>query len=117
MPCVGNVPADTGTTRLAASSHHVAQQYKSESGMKLSCIESTAPSEDAVLTVANNEDCAVPKRTSLPSMLPPPLLGTRGLIDGYRCNLGIAASLAAIDDRNAPRNSRAMTANKTQPWR
>ena len=39
--------------------------------MKLSCIESTAPSEDAVLTVANSADWPGPKRTSLPSMLPP----------------------------------------------
>ena len=31
--------------------------------------------DEAVVTVANNADCAMPKRTSLPSMLPPTCVG------------------------------------------
>ena len=40
------------------------------SGVKLSCMAITAPSEVAVVVTANSDDMAVPKRTSLPSMLP-----------------------------------------------
>ncbi len=41
------------------------------SGVKLSCMLFTAPQLASVVTVANSADCAMPKRTSLPSMLPP----------------------------------------------
>ena len=40
------------------------------SGVKLSCIELTAPHEVSVVTVAHRAELAMPKRTSLPSMLP-----------------------------------------------
>ncbi len=40
------------------------------SGVKLSCMAMTAPSDVAVVVTANSDDIAVPKRTSLPSMLP-----------------------------------------------
>ncbi len=36
-----------------------------------SCMPLTAPQDAAVVTVANNEVAAMPKRVSLPSMLPP----------------------------------------------
>ena len=39
-------------------------------GKKLSCIASTAPPA-SVVTVAKSEDGVMPKRTSLPSILPP----------------------------------------------
>ena len=41
------------------------------SAVKLSCIALTAPHDAAVVTTANRALAAVPKRTSLPSMLPP----------------------------------------------
>ena len=41
------------------------------SGVKLSWAESTAPVEVPVVEAANRPDIAVPKRISLPSMLPP----------------------------------------------
>ncbi len=41
------------------------------SGVKLSCIELTAPHEVSVVTVAQSADSTIPKRISLPSMLPP----------------------------------------------
>src|SRR5215831_13578868 len=39
-------------------------------GRKLTCIASTAPPA-SVVTVAKSEDGVIPKRTSLPSILPP----------------------------------------------
>ncbi len=39
--------------------------------MKLSCMALTEPLEAPVVKVAHVTDCGMPKRTSLPSMLPP----------------------------------------------
>ena len=44
---------------------------KPPSGVKLSCIALTAPHEVSVVTVAHSAELTMPKRTSLPSMLPP----------------------------------------------
>ena len=41
------------------------------SGVKESCIALTEPFEAAVVAVAQSAELAMPKRTSLPSMLPP----------------------------------------------
>ena len=41
------------------------------SGVNESCIALTAPLEAAVVAAANSAECAMPKRDSLPSMLPP----------------------------------------------
>ena len=41
-------------------------------GLKLSCIELTAPHDVPVVTVAKSAELATPKRVSLPSMLPCP---------------------------------------------
>ena len=41
------------------------------SGVKESCIALTAPHEAAVVMAANRPEASMPKRTSLPSMLPP----------------------------------------------
>ncbi len=40
------------------------------SGMKLACIALTAPHDAAVVITANSADATMPKRVSLPSMLP-----------------------------------------------
>ena len=40
------------------------------SGVKLSCMAFTAPQEASVVTVAKSAEAAMPKRVSLPSMLP-----------------------------------------------
>ena len=45
------------------------------SGVKLSCMELTLPVVKVVVTPANNPLWTTPKRTSLPSMLPPGWLG------------------------------------------
>ena len=39
--------------------------------MNESCIELTEPFDAAVVAVAHSAELAMPKRTSLPSMLPP----------------------------------------------
>ncbi len=39
-------------------------------GVKLSCMEFTAPQEASVVTVAKRAEFATPKRVSLPSRLP-----------------------------------------------
>ena len=44
---------------------------KPPSGVIESCIVLTAPHEVAVVTAANRLEAAMPKRVSLPSMLPP----------------------------------------------
>ena len=43
---------------------------KPPSAVKESCMELTAPQEASVVTVANRAELKMPKRTSLPSMLP-----------------------------------------------
>ena len=42
------------------------------SAVKESCMALTAPHEASVVTTANRAEPTMPKRTSLPSMLPPP---------------------------------------------
>jgi hypothetical protein len=44
-------------------------------GMKESCMLFTAPQLASVVTVAKSAELAMPKRTSLPSMLPPDCSG------------------------------------------
>ena len=39
-------------------------------GVNVSCILLTVPVVNEVVTVVNNDDCAIPKRTSLPSIFP-----------------------------------------------
>jgi hypothetical protein len=41
------------------------------SGMKLSCMALTEPLEAAVVAVAQRAESTMPKRVSLPSMVPP----------------------------------------------
>ena len=62
---------EPGPPTMTSSSIMLDIITRPDSGMKLSCIALTAPSEEAVVTVANSADWPMPKRTSLPSMLPP----------------------------------------------
>ncbi len=55
------------------------------SGVKLSCIELTEPFEAAVVATAHRLELAMPKRTSLPSML--------RRIDAETREIGVAGSL------------------------
>ena len=56
---------------MTSSTIMFAMSNPPDKGMKLSCMALTAPLDESVVTVANSEDAAMPKRTSLPSMLPP----------------------------------------------
>ena len=68
---------------------------KPPSGVNESCMALTAPQEVAVVMVANSAEAAMPKRVSLPSMLPPACGGARGLVDAElrRCSGLPACSL------------------------
>ncbi len=83
------------------------------SGVKLSCIELTAPHDASVVTVANSAEADRPKRTSLPSMLP-----------AATSPAGAAAAMAALGCDSAqyavvtpPANRMNIAARRTQPWR
>ncbi len=65
------------------------------SGMKLSCMALTAPHEAAVVITANSAERAMPKRTSLPSMLP------AGRIDAERRERRIGLRFRPVADGDA----------------
>ncbi len=77
--------------------------------MNESCIEFTAPHDVSVVTVANSAEPAMPKRHSLPSMLPPatPRWWTSGL----------PAASAQYAPAKPAKNRIAMAAKIAQPWR
>ena len=62
------VPTPPGTTSPSCISN---SGTKPPSGVIESCMVLTAPQEVAVVTAANSAEAAIPKRVSLPSMLPP----------------------------------------------
>ena len=81
------------------------------SGLKLSCIEFTAPQEASVVTVAKSAEAAVPKRTSFPSMFPAPWSSA----SEARAWFGFASAQCAV--RVPPRNITAIAARMAHPWR
>ena len=56
--------------KTTSPSWMLASGTRPPSGVKLSCIELTAPHEASVVTVAYSAEAETPKRASLPSMLP-----------------------------------------------
>ena len=54
------------------------------SGVRLSCMLLTAPQDASVVTVVNSAEFAMPKRTSLPSILPPAWRALGAVIDAQR---------------------------------
>ena len=78
----------------------------------------TAPQLASVVTVANSAEAAMPKRTSLPSMLPP---GCDRVAADLEAELGqnrIAGLLGRSTTTNTPaRNSTLIAANSAQPCR
>ena len=63
------------------------------SGVNESCIELTEPFEAAVVAVAQSAEFAMPKRVSLPSMLPPGCSRRGRLVDAERVEARIAGLL------------------------
>ena len=62
------LPTPPNTTSPSCMSHI---GTRPPSGVNESCIELTEPFEAAVVAEAHSAEFAMPKRTSLPSMLPP----------------------------------------------
>jgi len=65
------VQAGADTTKHHLTQLHLEQRHKSPQRVYESCIELTAPVDVAVVRSANSADAPIPKRDSLPSMLPP----------------------------------------------
>ena len=59
------------------------------SGVRLSCMLFTAPQEASVVTVVKSAEFAMPKRTSLPSILPPDCSSLGRLIDAKAGECGL----------------------------
>ncbi|EXI73857.1 MAG: hypothetical protein AW07_01993 [Candidatus Accumulibacter sp. SK-11] len=90
------------------------------SGVNESCIELTAPQDAAVVIVAKRAESAIPKRASLPSMLPSVKAVVRTLVasvsptfasSGLPCCSKLIAPMAKLT------KSRPIAANTVQPWR
>jgi len=73
-----------------------------------SCMELTAPQEASVVTVANRAESKIPKRTSLPSMLPVPVIPSP-------CIRGLARDSAFQQTRKPARNRRTIVIQTAQP--
>ena len=81
----------------------------------------TAPQEVAVVAVANRVVPAMPKRTSLPSMLPPDA-PPRGPETAWATGSALQAGVAALfrpgaGADSASTNRMVMAARMAQPWR
>ena len=63
-------------------------------GSRLSCMLFTAPQEASVVTVVNSAELAMPKRTSLPSMLPPDCKALAAWSTWSAANAGLPAASA-----------------------
>ena len=69
--------------------------------MKLACMALTAPQEAAVVITANRAEATMPKRTSLPSMLPPCRSTPSAVRAGLACGLGPVGHRDAGQEQHA----------------
>ncbi len=76
-----------------------------------SCMPFTAPQDAAVVTVAKSDVAAMPKRVSLPSMLPPNVAAPASTAMGLGC-----CSKYAVDSAKTA-NSVVIAARMAMPWR
>ena len=85
------------------------------SGVKESCQPLMAPQLASVVTVANKAEFAMPKRTSLPSMLPPDWETDAccATVTGYSGLPWASAQYATV---TPARNRRAIADQTAQPW-
>jgi hypothetical protein len=80
----------------------------------------TAPAEVPVVLAAKVPEAPIPKRTSLPSMLPPawaPVPLAAAWSTPARATIGLPACSAATAVAVMPAQMTAMAANTAQPWR
>ena len=82
-------------------------------GVNESCIAFTAPHDAAVVIVANNDEATIPKRTSLPSILP--LTSAAVSPDTCDVNQGLPASSLLTVNEYIPTNNTVMAANIATP--
>src|ERR1700733_7546929 len=82
------------------------------SGVKESCIELTAPQLVSVVTTAHSAELAMPKRTSLPSMLP---AGCTWLAEFWTS--GFPRASAEYVAVTPTRNKIAIAHHTAHPWR
>ena len=87
------------------------------SGVRLSWALLTAPHEVSVVTVAKRIELVIPKRTSLPSMLPPAWVEVSASLAPSLARIGLPfCSLAYITATLKSRITMAAV-NSVQPWR
>ena len=87
------------------------------SGVNESCIAFTAPQDAAVVMVANSAEAAMPKRASLPSMLPPgcSALATGSTPSAASCGWPCCSRL--VTATTASTNITVIAASNAPPWR
>ncbi|CAM3770963.1 hypothetical protein POHY109586_22550 [Polaromonas hydrogenivorans] len=87
------------------------------SGVKESCMAITAPHEAAVVMTANRLEALMPKRVSLPSMLPPACRVLTAWSTPKGVNSGLPACSAGVMATTAMTNITVIAASTAQPWR
>src|SRR5437764_1156716 len=75
------------------------------SGSRLSCMLFTAPQDASVVAVVKSMDCAMPKRTSLPSMLPPDC-SPLGAFERRRIGVGVQVLRHALPNEHQREDDR-----------
>ena len=84
-------------------------------GVKESCQPLMAPQLASVVTVANSALLAIPKRTSLPSMLPPGCIAVA--LWSVPANRGFPRASAQYATVTPAKNKTAIAAHTAHPWR
>jgi len=77
----------------------------------------TAPQEAAVVTVANSPEAAMPKRASLPSMLPPDCSALAAWSAPSCASSGLPCCSNVMAATAAPTKITVIAASTAQPWR
>src|SRR4029077_9446237 len=85
-------------------------------GVKESCIEFTQPHDASVVIVAYSAEFAIPKRTSLPSMLPPGLVADAMTSTPRAAWIGLPRASAQFGVVPPPMNSMYIAAHNAQPF-
>src|SRR4051794_27309342 len=87
------------------------------SGVNESCMQSTAPAEVPVVAAANSPQAAAPKRTSLPSMLPPDCVVEIDWSTPSAFSAGLPFCSANIVNPLISTRIPAITASNSRDWR
>jgi hypothetical protein len=85
------------------------------SGVKLSCMALTEPLEAAVVAVAHSALLVMPKRTSLPSMLPPEQTSETAWSTPSAVSAGLPACSKATVAKSSGMKMASIAASTAQP--